>query len=256
VASKLSSVRDALDWLLADGKKEGANVVCLSLGDDGNYQAEQGIAGTAQEDIKRDIAARIRSLRQAAIPTVVAVGNGFRCNNSVSGMAFPAILPECLSVGALFKDGLLKNVSFGQEYCDASIISSQRNQVAPFSQRLPRGESPHYTRLFAPGVEIVSLGIATDTSETPPSNGTSLAAPFVAGVIALMQELHKKRHNGELPSCDKLEQWLLAGGQRIVDDAGVDDNVTNTGAVFKALDALGALNAMEKDIPTALWHLA
>jgi len=255
-ANQLSSIRDALDWLLNDGKSEGASVVCLSIGDKGNYQEEDDVAASENAGVKAEIAARIRSLRALNVPTIVAAGNLFRCDESKPGMAFPAILPGCLSVGALFKDSSVSKFSFGPDYCDAEVVASAKNRVAPFSQRLPRGDSPHYTRLFAPGVAIVSLGNAGDGAQTKPSHGTSLAAPFVAGVIALMQEHYKKRHNGDLPSCDALEQWLLQGGERIVDDAGVDDNVTNTGATFKALDALGALNAMEKDIPTALWHLA
>lgn len=255
-ANQLTSIRDALDWLLNDGKSEGASVVCLSIGDKGNYPQEGDVAASENAGVKAEIAARIQSLRALNVPTIVAAGNRFRCDESKPGMAFPAILPGCLSVGALFRDSSVAKFSFGPDYCDAEVVASRKNQVAPFSQRLPRGDSPHFTRLFAPGVAIVSLGNAGDGAQTKPSHGTSLAAPFVAGVVALLQELHKKRTNSDLPSCDALEQWLLHGGDKIVDDAGVDDNVTNTGATFKALNALGAFESMLEDIPGALQHLA
>jgi len=248
-ANRLTSIRDALDWLLKNLKSVNVSVACLALGDNGNYQREDDIATTDHPAVKAEIARLIRSLRDGKVPTIVAAGNRFRCAESKPGMAFPAIVAGCLSVGAVFRDNSGR-FSFGTEYCDAEVETSSKNQIAPFSQRLARGSDPHFTRLFAPGVAIVSLAHRTDGGETLPSHGTSLAAPFVAGVVALMQELHKRRTNNELPSCDALEHWLLEGGDKIVDDAGVDDNVVNTGATFKALNALGAIDAMLPDIPS------
>jgi subtilisin family serine protease len=247
--NELRSVLDALSWLLAEGSNQGVTVACLSLGDRGNYQTIMDVP-SADEDLRRRIVEKIDLLRHSGIAIVVPAGNRFRCHGSKPGMAFPAIVPSCLSVGAIFRDNELKNFSFGESYCGAEVDLSAAGQVAPFSQRLPRGHGGHFTRLFAPGVAITSLGTAHRDAEQPMLHGTSVAAPFAAGVVALLQEWHKA-HIGNLPTCDALERWLLQGADRIVDDAGIDDNVDNTGATFKSLNAMGAIDAMIAEVSTS-----
>jgi subtilisin family serine protease len=240
--NKLEAVLKGLSWLLNDGKDRGASAICLSIGDMGNYQKVADVPNS-EGTVRQKIAEKIHDLRQSGIPTVVAAGNRYRCNSFHPGMAFPAIMPECLSVGAVFKDSSLRNFAFGEEYCGTEVNRSQRKQIAPFSQRLPNGGDRHFTRLFAPGAPIVSLGMETDVAEKTMLFGTSVAAPFVAGVIALLQQWHKE-HKGGLPTCDDLERWLVNGGDSIQDSPDIDDNVGHTSATFKFLNALGAMNAM------------
>ena len=57
-----------------------------------------------------------------------------------------------------------------------------------------------------------------------------------------MQEWHA-RNRGGLPTCDQIQAWLMQGASDNVDTAN-NDNVQHTGATFKQVDALGALQAM------------
>ena len=181
---------------------------------------------------------------------MTAAGNGYRENGATvgTGMCFPAILPECISVGAALRSSIAARVF--DQYGGAAITdTSVPGQLAPFSQRLPgSNNNAHFTRLFAPGAPLQSLGIDSDISQTDSLYGTSLAVPVVVGAVALLQEWHKKHRDG-LPPCGKLEEWLLQGADPIVDDAGERDNVDNTGATFGLVNALGSMQAMMSDGP-------
>lgn len=239
----LTPVHDALSWLLGEGSAQGVSVICLAIGDDANYRSFAAVPDDGG-GIRQEIADQIKALRALGIPTVTAAGNGYckdgRCIGV--GMCFPAIMPECISVGATF-GGSMPETIFPQ-YGGAQITASSPGQLTPFSQRLPQGgDGNHFTRLFGPGAPVHSAGISDDSAATEDIYGTSLAVPLVVGTVALMQEWHKK-NRGRLPSCDELQQWLGDGGGNITDQNEGRDNVDHTGATFKLVDALGAMQAM------------
>jgi subtilisin family serine protease len=242
--SDLTFVLDALSWLLGDeGSAQGASVVCMALGDDDNYRSLAAVPDDGGR-IRQQIADQIAALRARGIPTVTAAGNGY-CKDGRTvgvGMCFPAIMPECISVGATFGRSMPETIF--PQYGGARIVASSPGQLTPFSQRLPEGaDGNHFTRLFGPGAPVHSAGISSDSAETEDIYGTSLAVPLVVGAVALMQEWHKK-NRGRLPSCDELQRWLGDGGAGITDKNEGRDNVDHTGATFKLVDAFGAMQAM------------
>jgi len=238
-----SSVLEALTWLLTDGRTFNVSVVNLSLGDPGNYRSTNE-ALAAGGPARKQIVDKIGELRKLRIPTVAAVGNSFFSDKSKLGMCFPAIVPDCISVGAVFVDDSYFEWTFPD--CGSALVhQSFAERITPFSQRLPRsGTDPHFTRLFAPGAPVESAGREDNSDFVEGLHGASVAAPFVTGVIALLQEKFKTLQSGQLPPCDDLERWLLKGARPIVDKNEGNDDVQHDGSTYKLLDASGALEAM------------
>ena len=241
---EFSWVEDALGWIVANHEKLGITVVNMSLGsgsndtDDGDY---------ADSRIRQHVV----ELRKRNIPVVVASGNDFFPHGSDQGMAFPAILRETVSVGAVF------DADIGRRAYRSGAIAEKTapGRIAPFSQRLHAGtNAATRTDIFAPGAVIASSGIGDpawsalqrDRAESL-QQGTSQAAPITAGVILLIQELHKTA-TGRLPSVDDIERWMAQGAQLERDAYGADDNVDNTGLEFPRLNALTTLQIVKKAI--------
>jgi subtilisin family serine protease len=242
-----SHVLEALKWLVSKAKALGPNVACLSLGDRGNFGSTTE-ALKAGGPVRAEIADKILELRTLQIPTVAAVGNSFFApDSSKLGMCFPAIMPECISVGAVFADDSYFNETFVDCGC-AFVHQSRADRITPFSQRMPKVDgNPHFTRLFAPGAPVEAAAITSNAALVAGLAGTSVAAPFAAGVIALLQQKFSSIR-GELPSCDDLERWLVNGAKTIVDAEEGLDRVTHDGSTYKVLDAAGEMDSMLRDL--------
>lgn len=74
------------------------------------------------------------------------------------------------------------------------------DSITDFSSRGPRtGDYGFKPELSAPGQQILSAAMATG-NEGALSNGTSMAAPHVAGAVALLREMHPRLNSNELKS--------------------------------------------------------
>jgi subtilisin family serine protease len=231
-----TAVRQALDWVFDNRKNHNITAVCMSLSDGGNYAGD--------EDFEEDsIARRIHKLRQANVAVVIAAGNNYFTHGSEQGMAYPAIIRECVSVGAVFD---APEGRFG--YSSGAVAHSSRaGQITPFSQRLHPSVHPEaYTDIFAPGAPVTSSGILGENGEST-QHGTSQAAPVTAGLILLIQAFHQ-RVTGELPTVDDVVTWLRRGGITIHDGDDEDDNVEHTNLDFIRADALSALDAVRRSL--------
>ncbi len=232
-AGDFAAVRDALDWVIEHRVVHNIGVVTLAFGDGGNYR---GLAADA-------IQTRIRVLRAAGVAVCAAAGDRFHPFRSAQGMAYPAVFPETVSVGAVF------DVDRGpfSDSSGAAAASTGAGRHCPFSQRLHEGTAlAARTDLFAPGAGVTATGIAGDTASAVAS-GTAQATGMVAGAILLMQEYHL-RQRGSLPSVDQVERWLRMGAATTVDGDDEEDNVVNTGRAFLRLDLMGAMLAMEQEL--------
>ena len=222
------AVESALQWVL-DHPDRGVRVVNVSFGDGANYTDEAGIAAA---DALR---ARVRELRSRGVAVVAAAGNDFFRHESIEGMAYPAILSETISAGAVYDANVGR-----QSYFDGSIAyETAAGQIAPFSQRLHRTTGGGArTDVFAPGAPVTASGSIGDTAVSTQS-GTSQAAPVTSGVVLLLHEYYL-RETRVAPSVAQIEEWLR-GGVPIRDDYAERDNVVNTGKEYERLDAVGAL---------------
>ncbi len=240
---EFEALANALEWLVGNAKNKGISIVNVSLGDTISHRTSAD-AVAVDAGVRQRIADSLASLRNADIPVVAASGNAYKANDSSQGLSFPSIVPETISVGAVFT----KDAEFSDacpSVAGAFSNTPVRDAIAPFTQRLARqGGQEHFLDMVAPGAPMKSLSHMPSVGFAR-ACGTSLAAPVAAGVIALLQHKFQKiKGAGELPTCTQVEKWLESGAKDIEDKDLGHDNVQHTGKTFRRIDAFGALQAL------------
>lgn len=154
------------------------------------YTVNMSLGGTA--DSALDDA--VRALVNANVPVVVAAGNESQDACRVS----PARSSHAIAVGA----------------------TNYRDELASFSNFGP------CVNILAPGRTILGAGRSSDTS-TKTGSGTSLSAPFVAGVVALYLE-----HDAGLQAFN-VEERILADSIDVIKEAppSTTTDLVNTRAI-------------------------
>lgn len=197
----------ALDWVLANRLTYNIASANLSLGNGLHWQTQCG--GSAYDS-------PFANLRAAGVLPVVAAGNsaheGYGFENGLGG---PACAPGAVSVGAVYDD-TFGPVSWGQ--CDDE--NAVADGVICFSQ------SASYLTLLAPGAFIDAAGLYGYA-------GTSMAAPHVAGAVAVLHQACASA------AANQLETALTSAGPRITDTRNAGQPVTK-----RRLDVMGAVQAL------------
>lgn len=235
-----SAVADALRWVLDHHAEHRIAAVCISIQDGENRPNDSGFALDA-------VAQRIRELREQRIAVVISAGNTYFRHGSKQGMAYPAILRHSVSVGAVYDE-----FEGDFTYSDgAAATSSGPDRITPFSQRLHESvEADCHTDVFAPGAPVTSSGIEGTHGESV-QQGTSQAAPVTAGVVLLMQSLHR-RLTGELAPVDDIVALVRDTAVVIRDGDDEADNVAHTNLEFRRIDAFAALDALARKLQKQL----
>ena len=104
-------VAEALQWVIDNQSNHQITVVNMSLSDEGNYFDDTDYA---QHPVRK----AIKTLRAMRVPVVVSAGNLYLQHESQQGMGFPAILRECVSVGAVYDDDV-----GGMSYFSGTVIA-------------------------------------------------------------------------------------------------------------------------------------
>ena len=210
-----SYIEDALQWVITNADAYNIVSVNMSLSDSGNYDTPVGRYGIADE---------LATLASMNVVVVSASGNAFYEFNSIQGVAYPSADPNSLSVGAVYEG------SYGSyNYSGPVAYSTGADQITPFSQR-----DDQLSDIFAPGAPITGAGAG---SSLVTMHGTSQAAPHIAGIIALAQQLAEQELGRKL-TFDEVAQLLKGTGDTIIDGDDEDDNVTNTGLAFQRVNVL------------------
>ena len=197
----LSYVSDqlrAFDWLASTAFTPPLAIVNLSLGV-GTFTS---VAACDASPIGTAMFPAIARLRNQGVTTVASSGN----NGATNALSLPGCLSNVVSVGATTK--------------------TNPEQVASFSNSAP------FLTLLAPGVGIVS---STTGGGFATKSGTSMAAPHVAGALALLRSARPG-----YPS-DAYVTALVNTGTPILD--------TRNGVIKPRIDvaaALGALTPMQE----------
>jgi subtilisin family serine protease len=235
-SGSFAAVDAALQWVLDNGEAHRVSVVCMSLGDGENYTDDGQFAGEA-------LVGKLNELKRRDVAVCIASGNDFFTHQSAPGMGFPSILRDCVSVGAVY-DAFEGPFSYAS---GAEAFLSAPDHITPFSQRLhPDHSEICFTDIFAPGAPVRSAGIGGERAESV-QHGTSQATPVVAGVVLLMQEFHL-RETGRLPKVDQIVDWMRRSAERIFDGDDEAGNVQPTQKEYLRVTAVGALDAIRRDL--------
>jgi len=211
-----SYVEQALQWVLANANTYNIASVNISLSNGKNYSTPQQ---------RNSLDDELAQLAEQNIIVASSSGNRFFNHNSTPGVTYPSADPNALSVGAVYDS----NVGGRRGKNGDIAFSSEADRIAPFSQR-----HETLTTIFAPG-SLITGANANGGIET--LEGTSQAAPHIAGIAVLAQQLAEQELGRKL-SPSEFSNLLKSTGVTINDGDDEDDNVQNTGLDFKRVDML------------------
>jgi subtilisin family serine protease len=197
-----TQMRRALDWIAAN--RPDVKVINMSLGSWSVYTA----ADCDSTAIALGLQDVVMQLRSRGVLITASSGN----DSSADSTSLPACMSDVLGIGATY------DVS-GDRRFDCDLSSTGRDEVTCFTN------SSTAIDLLAPGAVITSTARGGGFASM---SGTSMAAPHVAGTLALMQQVS----GGALPS-DLAEIILKSTGLPIVDP--------RNGLAFPRLDAAAAV---------------
>jgi len=185
-----ASALQAVDWMLDNRVKYNIKVVNNSWG------------GAGEFDPTDPVTEAMKTVHDAGITVVFAAGNDGPAENTLSSQS---VSPWVIGVAAGCKLYVSDPTNSASQCVDAN---GRAPVLAGFSSRGIAGDPLYHPDITAPGVRIVSarsltgvvapLGITSDLNgcnigvqnldDFTCMSGTSMAAPHVAGIVALMQE--------------------------------------------------------------------
>ena len=244
-----------LEWVANNYLTYNIKVVNLSLGEPG---VNDNTVTTA--DSRDAEAVEIQALQKLGITTVTASGNSY-ANTPTPGESFPAVVSTIGVANTWATPGQASDlgVPFGEsgDRYYAVDNSATPDTLASTSQR-----STLNNQLAAPGEDIYSTWNGTPDSSNGSDllhntiSGTSMATPFVSGVVALMQNAAKYFGGHYLSDPNQILQILQQTSDTIVDSnnpnnarydsqTGLTSDLPETGLSFKRVDVLKAIEAVE-----------
>ncbi|MBO9999542.1 MAG: S8 family serine peptidase [Cyanobacteria bacterium SID2] len=228
-----ASIEQALQWFLGDEagipRIELYNIasINMSLSDRGNYDTPVSRHGLGDE---------LQALVDRGVVVISASGNHFDYYGSQQGVGYPAADPNSLSIGAVW------DADNGGPW--GNDITTGPDRITSFSQR-----HETLTTVFAPGAFITGANANAMNPGTVDMAGTSQAAPHVAGMAALSQQLAEQTLGRRLTP-DEFSHLLVSTGVTINDGDDEDDYVINTGLDFQRADMFALAEAISNSVVT------
>ena len=249
---QFDTVSNALAWVINNHQRFNIRVVNMSLGDyTTNFNV---IHGGARPAI-------FNELDRLGITTVIASGNNY-ANFATPGSASPAVFGT-LSVANTWPD-VGQDLSFPQLGGNGNRIDyvAVETDAAPDRLAATSQRSALPNQVAAPGSGITS----TWNDPAKPYNtlsGTSMASPFVAGAVALMQDA-AFTYGGRYLSTAEIQSIVTTSADTILDSAvasnyripvgfdesgrpfreGPDQDLPETGLSFKRVNVYKAVQAV------------
>ena len=229
----LGNADSALSWVLANAQAFNIKVVNLSVRTGGDNLVNLNQLGAAPDPT--GLASRIQELESQGITVVAASGNSYAAF-AAPGVEVPAAYAS-LSVAATWEDaGTGDRFPFpagSKGDLLAFDLSASPDRFASFSQR-----SSLPNQVAAPGATILGASIRGPDAYVD-SAGTSMAAPMVSGLVALMQDAAITFGGRYLPVSD-IVRIIRESSDLIVDNSHDQNGYYNSasGQLF-ALDETG-----------------
>jgi subtilisin family serine protease len=237
-----AAMEQALQWVLGTDpgdsisriRKYNIATINMSIWDNQNYTTNQSL---------NDLDDEFEALASRGVINVSVSGNGFA---GTQGVAYPGADPNVLAVSSVWDGGTWWNTNgtLGN-FTDDILANSVADQIAANSQR-----DAVLTDIFAPGHMIVGAGadgnpklrvnntnVQAAINGTLELGGTSMAAPHIAGMAILAQQLAQQELGRRL-SPREFRDLLYNSGVPINDPALT--GVTS----FRRADMLGLANAI------------
>lgn len=205
----------ALQWVVQHQRQFNIVAVNMSFGS-GNYQSNPLTV----------LDADLEALRTEGVFVAAAAGNDFFGSNSQPGLAFPAVDPLVVSVGATWA----KDYGPANWVNGAKDFKTESDKIASFSQRSSELD------LLAPGAYVTAPYLSNSIVSLA---GTSMSTPMVTGSAVLVrQALEKDQH----PADPVIVLHVLQNtGVSVVDANLGQDNVQHTGLTFKRINVESAV---------------
>lgn len=205
-----SDIVAGIDWCVNNATKFNISVITMSLGTDCNGAF---CYSSYCDSTYPSVATAAANAVNQGIMVIAASGN----QGSTTRISSPACIESIMAVGST-DDGS------GSTSVDAVSSFTNRNSLLD---------------LMAPGQSIVSLAIGGGTAT---SQGTSMAAPHVAGAAALLKQ-YVRLQNGTNATVSSIESALENTGQDIVD--------SSSGLIFPRINIFKAIVRMDRVFPVS-----
>ena len=166
----------------------------------------------------------------------VAAGNSYYTYGSAPGLAYPAVSPSVVSVGATWDGnyGAVTWVNGAEDYTTAAGL------ITSFTQRDASLD------ILAPGAMITS---ETLNDQFATEAGTSMSTPVITGAAVLLHQALDSLGEHNLTNQQDLLTIMQNTGTSVVDGDPAHDNVVNTGLTFKSLNLYAALSSLKAATP-------
>ncbi len=188
--------------------------------------------------------------------TIISMSLGYPCDSGCNNGT--DLLSQ--AVDNAVEDGVSVVTSVGNDGPDAEIKSPESSRkvisvgatndddkITDFSSRGPTADNRTKPDIVAPGSNIKSTIIQTELLKYGTLSGTSMSAPHISGVVALMKQAYPNWNPGEIKSKLK-NSTVIYTGKEDEDTNGRDPDSTYGWGRVDALRALDNGNAVTEEI--------